>query len=111
MDKNKIMNLANRFLSQEKVNKLSNAFDTASDIMSMANNPQDALAKAGITQEDLSAIEKHLNNPMANLILGSLGVNKNEAMQVINQLKGNSHVEQSPASELDDLEKALKSIK
>ena len=111
MDKSKIMNLASRFLSQEKVDKLSKAFDATSDIMSMANNPQEALIKAGITKEDLSAIEKHLNNPMANLILSPFGINTKQAKDVINQLKGNSQAEQSPVSELDDLEKALRSIK
>lgn len=111
MDKTKIMGIASKFLSQEKINKLSNAFDIASEIMSAANNPQEALNKAGITQEDLSAIEKHLNNPMASFILGPLGVNKTEALQVIKQLKGNSQAEQSPVSELDDLERALRSIK
>lgn len=111
MDKNKIMNLASKFLSQEKVNKLSKAFDATSDIMSMANNPQEALSKAGITKEDLSAIEKHLNNPMANFILSPFGIDTKQVRDAINQLKGNSLAEQSPVNELDDLEKALKSIK
>lgn len=79
--------------------------------MSMANNPQEALQKAGITGADLEKVEKYLNNPMARFLLGPLGVNAAEAQKVINQLKGNSQPEQAPASELDDLEQTLRSIK
>ena len=111
MNKQMIMNLASKFLPQEKVNRLSQAFDSANSIMSMANNPQEALSKAGVTKQDLDSIENLLQNPMAGFVLNSLGVNKTEALQVINQLKGNSITEQSPVAELEDLEKALRSIK
>lgn len=111
MNKQSVLNLASRFLSPEKVNNLSKAFDATSDIMNMANNPQDALQRAGITGNDLSKAEKYLNNPMAALILKTLGVDSGEAHKVIDQLKGNSQPEQAPASELDALERALRSIK
>ena len=106
-----MMNLASRFLPREKVNKLSQAFDNASSIMDMAKNPQEALSKAGVTREDLDSFESLLNNPMAGFVLKPLGVNKEEAMSVIRQLKGGSPTEQPPVGELDDLESALKSIK
>ena len=111
MNKQMIMNVASKFLSQEKINKLSQAFDGATSIMDMAKNPQEALTKAGVTKQDLDSIESLLNNPMAGFILGPLGVNKTEALQVIKQLKGGSPTEQPPVGELDDLESALRSIK
>lgn len=111
MNKQMIMNLANKFLPPEKVSKLAQAFDGANSIMSIATNPQEALSKAGVTTKDLDSIENLLNNPMAGFVLGPLGVNKTEALQVIKQLRGGSTTEQSPVGELDDLEKALKSIR
>lgn len=111
MNKQMIMNIASKFLPQEKLSRLSQAFDSANSIMDIANNPQDALVKAGVTRQDLDSIESLLNNPMAGFILGPLGVNKTEALKVIKQLKGGSTTEQSPVSELDDLENTLKSIK
>ena len=111
MNKQMVMNLASKFLPQEKLSRLSQAFDSARSVMDIANNPQDALAKAGVTRQDLDSIESLLNNPMANFILAPLGVNKTEALNVIKQLKGGSTAEQSPVGELEDLENALKSIK
>ena len=111
MNKQMVMNVASKFLPQEKLSRLSQAFDSAKSIMDVANNPQDALANAGVTRQDLDSIESLLNNPMASFILTPLGVNKTEAMNVIKQLKGNSTAEQSPVNELDDLENTLKSIK
>lgn len=111
MNKQMIMTVASKFLSQEKINKLSQAFDGATSIMDMAKNPQEALAKAGVTKQDLDSIENLLNNPMAGFVLKPLGVNKAEAMSVIKQLKGESPIEQSPVGDLEDLELALKSIK
>lgn len=79
--------------------------------MNMANNPQDALNRAGVTSADLNKIERYLNNPMAGILLKSLGVDTGEARKVIDQLKGNSQPEQAPASELEALERTLRSIK
>ena len=111
MNKQALLSLASRFLSPEKVNNLSQMFDNTTNIMNMANNPQDALNRAGVTSADLNKIEKYLNNPMAGILLKSLGVDANEARKVIDQLKGNSQPEQAPASELDALERALRSIR
>ena len=111
LNKQAILNLASKFMSPEKVNNLAKAFDTTSNIMNMANNPQEALNKAGITGDDINKIEGYLNNPMAKLLLGPLGVDTTEAKRVINQLKGSSQTEQAPVSELDSLEKTLKSIR
>lgn len=111
LNKQAILSLANKFMPTEKVNALSKAFDTTSSIMSMANNPQEALQKAGITSNDLNSIEKYLNNPMAGMVLKTLGVDSTEAQKVIGQLKGNSQAEQAPVSELDALEKTLQSIR
>lgn len=111
MNKQILMNLASKFLPQEKINKLSNAFDSASSIMEMASNPQEALAKAGITQKDLTQIEAMLNNPMASMLLKPLGVDKNEAQRVIAQLKGQPLTEQVPVDELDNLQKALQNVR
>lgn len=111
LNKQTILNLASKFMSPDKVNNLARAFDTTSNIMNMANNPQEALQKAGVTSADINKIEGYLNNPMAGLMLKSLGVDTTEAKRVIDQLKGQPQTEQAPVSELDALERTLKSIK
>lgn len=111
LNKQTVLSLASKFMSPDKVNNLAKAFDATSNIMTAANNPQEALQKAGITGADINKIEGYLNNPMAGFMLKALGVDTTEAKRVIDQLKGQPQTEQAPVSELDALEQTLKSIK
>lgn len=110
------MNLASRFISPEKMQMVNKAFDVATQISAVAQNPQDALEKAGITKEDLNKAESFLNNPMAGTILSALGANKQDMLNTINQAKGiftkNTFTEQAPVNgELEALQKTLAMLK
>lgn len=106
------MNLASRFISPEKLQTVSKAFDMATEISAIAQNPRDALEKAGITREDLKKAESLLNNPLASSVLGYVGANKQDILNTIRQAEGTFNtitpVEQAPTGgELEALQKTL----
>lgn len=93
---------------------MSQAYDFADKITDIAQNPKEALEKAGVTKEDLEKAKRLLNNPMAGFILGD------KKQSVINGLSKaedifngqvNSPTEQAPVSELEQLRENLARLK
>lgn len=118
INKQSILSLAGRFLPQEKIQLLNQAYDFANKITDMTQNPREALEKAGVTREDLEKAKKLVNNPMAGFLLGDKrqavidGLNKAEALfdgQPCGQI--NSLPEQAPVSELEQLQANLAKLK
>lgn len=104
------MNLASRFISPEKQQIVSKAFDMATQIYAVAKNPRDALERAGITKEDIKKAESLLNNPLAGSVLDYVGANKQDMLSTFTQAKNfiDTPVEQAPAGgELEALQKTL----
>lgn len=105
--------MAERFLPQEKIKMLSQAYDYANKITDITQNPKEALEKAGVTKEDLEKAKKLINNPMAGFILGEKrqsvidGLNRAESLFNSNDLI----TEQAPVSELEQMQKNLALLK
>lgn len=102
-----------KFLPQEKLQTLSQAYDFANKLTDLTNDPRVVLGKAGITIQHINQARQLLNNPMAGLILGESkqkileGLNKAESF-----LSGNNSLtEQSPVNELEQLQKSLATLK
>ena len=112
--KQSILSAAGRFLPQEKMQLLSQAYDFANKITDMTQNPKEALEKAGVTKQDLEKAKKLINNPVAGFFLGEKkqsvidGLNKAE-MFFNGQI--NSLSEQAPVSELEQLQANLARLK
>lgn len=116
--KQSILSAAGRFLPQEKIQLLSQAYDFANKITDITQNPKEALEKAGVTRQDLEKAKKLINNPMASFFLGDKkqavidGLNRAESLfngQPIGQV--NSLSEQAPVSELEQLQANLAKLK
>ena len=111
------MTIASKILSPEKVQALSQAFEVTNNIVSMASNPQEALQKAGVTKQDLTKIKGYLNNPMAGFLLKPLGVDVEQAKQIIANIetmgyqKVNSPTVTAQDDELKDLQDNLARLK
>ena len=112
--KQSILSAAGRFLPQEKIQLLSQAYDFANKITDITQNPKEALEKAGVTKQDLEKAKKLINNPVAGFFLGEKkqsvidGLNKAE-MFFNGQI--NSLSEQAPVSELEQLQANLARLK
>ena len=112
--KQSILSAAGRFLPQEKIQLLSQAYDFANKITDITQNPKEALEKAGVTKQDLEKAKKLINNPVAGFFLGEKkqsvidGLNKAE-MFFSGQI--NSLSEQAPVSELEQLQANLARLK
>lgn len=84
----------------------------ANKITDMTNNPREALQKAGVTRADLEKAKKLINNPMASFILGDKrqsvidGLNKAESL-----FENDLLMEQSPVSELEQMQRNLAKLK
>lgn len=106
--------MAGRFLPQEKIQLLSQAYDFANKITDITQNPKEALEKAGVTREDLEKAKKLINNPMAGFFLGDKkqsvidGLNRAEALF---DKQVNSLSEQAPVNELEQLQANLARLK
>ena len=106
------MNLASKFLNPQKAQMVDRAYDIATQITSVARNPQEALQKAGISKEEISKAVTLLDNPLAGTVLSVLGTQKEDVLKYLktaeNSLENNnSFAEQAPASELEALQKTL----
>lgn len=106
------MNLAGRFVNPEKVQTVSKAFDFASQIASIAQNPREALEKAGITQDDIKKAQMFLDNPFASTVLGAIGANKQDMLNSLQRAESvfnvNTPMEQAPVGgELERLQETL----
>ncbi len=106
------MKMASQFLPQNKMQILSQAYDMANKITDMTNNPQEALAKAGVTKADIEKAKRLINNPLAGMILGEKrqsvidGLNKAESL-----FGDNSLTEQAPVNELEQMQRNLALLK
>lgn len=107
------MNIVGRFISPQKLQALSQAYDTTSGIMSMASSPQEALIKAGVTNADLEKIKRMLNNPLAGVILKPLGLDVEQARQMVDNisLTHNPSPQTTQGDELEALQKTLARLK
>ena len=111
-NKESILKLAGQFLPQEKIQRLSQAYDFANRITDMTNNPREALAKAGVTKKDLEKAKNLMNNPLASFLLGDKrqsvvdGLNRAESL-----FEDNLITEQAPVSELEQLQRNLQTLK
>lgn len=117
-NKQSILSLAGRFLPQEKIQLLSQAYDYANKITDITQNPKEALEKAGVTKQDLEKAKRLINNPMAGFFLGDKkqmvidGLSRAESLfdgQPIEQVS--SLTEQAPVSELEQLQANLARLK
>ncbi len=104
------MTMASRFLPQEKMQLLSQAYDMANKITDMTSNPKEALEKAGVTRQDVEKAKQLLNNPMASLLLGD---KKQSVLEGLNKAESlfSSQTEQTPVSELEQLQRTLATLK
>ena len=106
--------MAGRFLPQEKIQTLSNAYDFANKITDLTNDPKVVLEKAGITQKDLEKAKVLINNPLFSMLLGE---KKQVVLEGLNKAENffndgnNLPVEQAPASELEQLQANLARLK
>jgi hypothetical protein len=113
-NKQSILSAAGRFLPQEKIQLLSQAYDFANKITDITQNPKEALEKAGVTREDLEKAKKLINNPMAGFFLGDKkqsvidGLNRAESLF---DKQVNSLSEQAPVNELEQLQANLARLK
>lgn len=105
-------------MSPQKIQALSKAYEMANSLMSSSGNPLEAIKKVGVTREQFEKMKQHLNNPMAALILNSLGVDAEQAKKVINDLENgslpqssNSLPETVPSDELSSLQQNLAKLK
>lgn len=117
------MNLAGRFLGPEKAKMMSQAFDFASQITQITNNPKEALERAGVSAQDIKTAQTLLNNPAGNFIIKCLGGDKNEIIQGLKKaeeifndtgtpvLPYSSMAEQAPVNELQELQATLARLK
>lgn len=111
------MNLASKLMKPESAQKLSKAFDFASEILKATNDPAEALKRAGIQQADLVKAQQLLNNPMAGIITKALGVNKAEIASGLSKAQSYfdspaiSSAEQAPTDEIQRLQDNLARIK
>lgn len=118
MNKQSILMIASKFLPQEKIQLLSQAYDFANKITDATQNPKEVLEKAGVTKQDLEKAKKLLSNPIASTLLGDKkqavmnGINAAESFFNDNQMNQiNSVAEQAPATELEMLQANLASLK
>lgn len=117
LNKQSILSLAGKFLPQEKIQILSQAYDYANKITDLTQNPKEALEKAGVTKKDLEKARNLLNNPLANLFLGDKkqsvidGLSRAESLFNEQSLPINSPAEQAPVSELEKLQATLAALK
>lgn len=106
--------MAGRFLPQEKIQTLSNAYDFANKITDLTNDPKVVLEKAGITKKDLEKAKALINNPLFSMLLGE---KKQAVLEGLNKAENffnggnNSLAEQAPASELEQLQANLARLK
>ena len=118
------MNVASKFISPQKVQTLSEAFDFASNLMNAANNPEEVFQKAGINRQNVEMMKSLLDNRMSGFFLNLVGGNKEELLKGLSAAEAylatrgidqstpnNSPVEQTPASELDKLRQELSKLK
>lgn len=112
--KETILQTAQTFLSKEKMEALSKAFDTTNQIMTAAQSPREALSKAGVTMEDLNKINGLLSNPLAGVVLNKFGINRDEFKARINEIKQGYPIgEQTPTmgdSSIKELSDKLKTL-
>ena len=112
--KQSILSAAGRFLPQEKIQLLSQAYDFADKITNITNDPAEIIKKAGITKQDLDRARKLLNNPIAGFFFGekkqSIIDGLNKAEMFFNE-QINSLSEQAPVSELEQLQANLARLK
>lgn len=108
------MNLAAKFLGQEKIQRLDKAYDMASTILNTTQNPQEALQKAGVSRADLEKAKGLLNNPFAGMVAKVFGTTKEDMQRglervesMLTPLPENSQAEQAPVSELERLQNNL----
>lgn len=79
------MGALSKFLSPQKAQVLSQAFDTANKITDITKNPVEAMQRAGITANDLATAKRLLNNPLSGFIVNRLGVSKEEILAGIDK--------------------------
>lgn len=112
------MNLASKFMGQNNVQKLSQAFDFANGILNATQNPQEALQKAGVSAADLTKAKALLNSPFAGMVAKACGTTKEDMMRGLSNLDGlfggasvSPPTEQAPASELERMQANLARLK
>jgi hypothetical protein len=127
LNKTAILNAASRFFRNDKLNKLSQAYDYARSVIDAVNNPQEAFQKAGITKETIQSAKKLANSPLAGWAIAALGGDKesfinglNVAEESLNSpmlptlqptLQNSPLSEQAPDNELTSLQNDLKRLK
>ena len=84
--------------------------------MNSSSSPQEAMQKAGVQPQDINSAKGYLNNPLASLILGKIGGNKEAVSGDISRIEslfggGYSQTEQAPVGELETLQKNLQSLR
>lgn len=118
IDKQSILNTVGRFLSPQKAQALSQAFDIANQITDATRDPVEAFRRAGVTPADLASARNLINNPMAGFVLNRFGVKKDDILAGINRaeelLSGRANsplVEQAPTDELSSLRENLARVR
>lgn len=112
------MGALSKFLSPQKAQILSQAFDAGNKITDMTRNPVEAMRKAGVTTNDLATAKRLLNNPLSGFIINRLGVSKEEILAGIDKAEAllkpgmdSLPVEQAPTDELKSLQDGLARLK
>jgi hypothetical protein len=114
------MNFAGRFLGPERTKTLSQAYDFAQQITSFTKSPEEALKQAGVTLENARKAQKMLDSPLGDMVVRFVGGNKEEILKGLKKaedfLSEPSYqrfppVEQTPTSEIDELQASLERLK
>lgn len=66
---------------------MNQSIEKAREILNSVNNPTDALAKANFDPNFLGQIRQYLNNPMSNILLPMIGIDKKTALQKLDSLE------------------------
>lgn len=117
------MTALGKFLSPQKAQALSQAYDAANKITDITRNPVEAMQKAGITLEDLTTARRLINNPLSGFIINRLGVSRDDILTGISKAEeylkqsntptgmNSLSTEQTPVDELQSLRDNLARIK
>jgi hypothetical protein len=105
------MGLAGKFLSSNKLQVLSSAFDKTQELMKLS--PIEAIQKVGITSSELEQAKSILNNPIAKGIATMFGADTDTLKSELNNVSAphNLSSEQAPIDELERLRDNLNHLK
>lgn len=106
LDVNKILGLAKTFMPN-KAKQLENAINNAQKVLkeNEGKSPAEILQNTGISQDFIEKLRKNTSNPLANIFMNAVGIDVNQANNILDNIKGENKVQEvSKVSKTDDIE-------